>query len=137
MISSNQEEVKKTENIDMSKAFAAQEKGAVGQGYFVNSFGGKEEVKTQQEVLDDIKKKTTDKTVKQNLEATEQDDSTKAKRREFLYKVQELYSKKAFQMQKDIMDASPSERERMLAEIKDIGRFCSALEGEIRWLRNK
>jgi len=132
----NNKEALKTEKVDMSKAFTPTDGKGLDRGSFTDVINGVADVKTQTEVIDEIRRTTKDEKTKEMLSETQQDGNTKAKRREFLYFVQDMYTQKALLMQKQVADAKPAERDRLLYEIKEMGRFCGELEKELRWLRS-
>lgn len=78
------------------------------------------------------------KETKEAFSETQQDDSTKAKYREQLYKVQEIIMQRALSKQLELQgEPDPAKRDLILREIKDAGAFCSKLEEELRFLRRK
>lgn len=104
---------------------------------FNNSFGGRQSQMTQAEFFESLRNSMNVKT-KDAVSETTHDGDTKTKYRERLYMIQDQMTKKAMAMQIELQnEPDPKKREKILFEIKDIGRFCGALEGEIKFLRSK
>ena len=114
-------------------------KGELGKGYMVDSVRGDVKVSTQDEVLEEMRKNPNlSKDSKEALEKTEQDEGTKAKYREGIYKIQDAITKKAMAKELELRaEKDPKKRELILFEIKEMGRFCSALEKELQFIRNR
>lgn len=88
-------------------------------------------------MLDKYAKTTDDKTAKSMLSDPKQDGQTKQQYKEFLWFMQDLFTKKALMKQKEVQDAkTEDERQKLLAEIREMGEFCRALDGEIKFIQN-